>query len=132
MKLIKNSAKGYIFGTCASLTVILLGIGVLSKMIVSGKISDSVSGYLLTVIVVLGVFIANIIAVKNSATGVLITIGIQTTMIVLLLLFSGLVFDGNFQNIGIRLVSVIVGTVFSYIFCRRNGGKSKKKKRRYS
>mgnify|MGYP003308921491 CR=1 FL=1 len=126
-----KSLKQVIIGVSTAVFIILGAAGLLSKVVVRGLLGESTVELILTVLITVAILIGNTIAVKMSEGKYMVITCIYISVILGLLLLCGLFTEGNFRNVGIRLCSVGVGGLISYVLCQRRTGNARKKKGRY-
>ena len=131
MKSTKRSVIGYVTGVCTVILIVLSVVAILSKGMVDSLVGSPAAEYIITGTLIVAALIGNMITLKLSEGKSFVTTCILVSSIAVLLLLCGLMIDGKFQNVAIRLCSIAAGATVSYILCQRNNGKMKKMKRRY-
>ena len=131
MKSGKNSVIRYLIGLVLFGLMILTAVALIGKIVLSHPERESSLEAMLFGVIVIAVTVADTVTVKWKADGIFIPLCILTAAIVSLLLIIAFAIDGNFQNVGYRTISVMIGAAISYVICHKTSGKVKTKRRRY-
>ena len=131
MKSTKSSVMYYILGIVLTILLVLLQLAVLSELVLNREVQELTMNILLSCIVALASFTGNCLTCRLYGEKSIIVTIINISVVLVLLLLSSLFIEGNYQNILLRILAVVVGGMFSYVFCQRTRGKSRMRKRRY-
>lgn len=112
------------------LLVIVILTALLSVYMADNYMTKEVENGAITAVLFLSALIANTIGLKIEYDKRLISTLINLIVMVACLFIISAGMDGPYQNVGLRLVAIIIGLIVSYIFGKRRVGKSTRRKRR--
>lgn len=128
---VKNSSKqqtmirSVIFGVSTAVIICVLGLGLVSLMVYSGKIKETNYGFITAIIVFLAVFVGGVVSAKLRKGGVAVIGGITAVSFAMILFITNvLFFDAVFSGIWLNALMVILGWITASL-----AGARKKSKR---
>lgn len=112
------------------LLVIVILTALLSVYMADNYMTKEVENGAITAVLFLSALIANTIGLKIEYDKRLILTLINLIVMLGCLFIISAGIDGPYQNVGLRLVAIIIGLIVSNIFGKRRVGKSTRRKRR--
>lgn len=119
--------SGLLIGVAACL-VLLIGT---TMLLLSERIGESSVEILVSGIVVISSFGANLYTVKMHGEPSAAVLA-QSTILIGLMLMGGCLIDGRFYGAWTRIGAALMGGVSAYVICLKKSKKQYKRKRRYS
>lgn len=119
--------SGSLVGTAVC---IALSMGT-TLLLISERIGESYIEMLVSGIVLLSSFAANLYAEKIYGEP-LLAVSTQSTILIVLMLMGGCFVDGQFDGVWLRIGAALAGGLSAYVICLKKRKKQFKRNRRYS
>ena len=119
--------SGLLIGVAACV-VLLIGT---TMLLLSERIGESSVEILVSGIVVISSFGANLYTGKMHGEPLAAVLA-QSTILIVLMLMGGCLIDGRFYGAWTRIGTALMGGVSAYVICLKKSKKQYKRKRRYS
>lgn len=130
-KIKNNMSINILLGVGIAITICLITTAVMAKSLLTGKIGEGSLDLIVSTILLLSVMIGTFVAGKRQSKQEITTIAITTVVVILTLLLCGLLLDGKFCDVPLRIGTVVGGGLISYVLCLKLSGKSPRRKNHY-
>lgn len=120
-----------VIGVATTIIICIVLIAATAKLTLTGKMGEGGSEMSVSFVLLLSTAIGSLLSIKLTKKQEVLICILHAVLLMLISVTAGLTIDGNFENILLRIGSILVGEALICILSTKTSKRQKGKNRRY-